>query len=99
MNIHRIPNGSRNFEYYSEDPELASELAVDWIEGLQGRGVIGDVKHYVANNQEGLPGGAGSRFRVNAVVDERTLREIYLQPSTPPSTRPAWARSWRPTTG
>jgi beta-glucosidase len=78
VNIHRIPSGGRNFEYLGEDPKLAAELAVGYIEGLQGEGVIADVKHYAVNNQEGLAGGAGSRHRVNAVVDERTLREIYL---------------------
>ncbi len=78
VNIMRIPGNGRNFEYFSEDPELAAEVAVAYIEGTQGEGVIADVKHYALNNQEGLPGPVGSRHLVNAIVDERTLREIYL---------------------
>ena len=78
VNIHRVPNNGRNFEYYGEDPELAKVMAVEYIEGLQRTGVMGNVKHFAGNNQEGVPGGAGSRYKVNAVIDERTLREIYL---------------------
>src|SRR5204863_8576309 len=89
VNIMRTPLGGRTFEGYGEDPFLVSRLAVGWIRGAQGEGVIADAKHFAANNQEGLgpepPPGApiglglvGDRFTVNAVVDERTLREIYL---------------------
>jgi beta-glucosidase len=78
VNLHRVPGNGRNFEYFGEDPELAKVIAVAYIEALQDTGVMGDVKHFAANNQEGLPGGAGSRYRVDAVIDERTLRELYL---------------------
>jgi beta-glucosidase len=62
----------RNFEYFSEDPFLTGELAVGIVDGIQSRGVGTSVKHYAANNQE------TDRLRVDAQVDERTLREIYL---------------------
>src|SRR5947208_87452 len=52
VNIVRDPRGGRTFEAYGEDPFLAARMAVGWIEGLQGRHVIADVKHYMANNQE-----------------------------------------------
>ncbi len=72
VNMKRSPLGGRNFEYFSEDPFLAGELAVALIEGIQSQGVGTSLKHFAANNQE------HERFRINAVVDERTLREIYL---------------------
>ncbi len=72
VNIMRTPLGGRSFEGYGEDPFLTTRLAVAWIQGLQSEGVVGNVKHFAANNQE------TNRFTVNAVVDERTLREIYL---------------------
>lgn len=88
VNILRTPLNGRTFEYYGEDPYLTSRLAVGWISEVQRHGVIGNVKHFAVNNQEGIgfqPPGApvgvaliGSRLTVNAVVDERTLREIYL---------------------
>ena len=88
VNIMRTPLGGRTFESYGEDPFLQSQLGVNWIEGSQSEGVIGNVKHYAANNQEGVGVGpegaplggsaAGSRYSVDAIVDERTLREIYL---------------------
>jgi len=82
VNILRTPLWGRAFESFGEDPFLASRIAVAWIRGLQRQGVIADVKHFAANNQEGalLPGGgiAGSRYKVDAHVDARTLREIYL---------------------
>lgn len=72
VNIVRTPLGGRSFEYYGEDPLLAARTGVGFIRGLQGEGAIANVKHYVANNQE------TDRFVTNAIVDERTLREIYL---------------------
>jgi beta-glucosidase len=72
INMKRSPLCGRNFEYFSEDPFLAGELAVGMVDGIQSRGVGTSVKHYAANNQE------TDRLRVDAQVDERTLREIYL---------------------
>ena len=72
INMKRSPLCGRNFEYFSEDPFLAGELAVGIVDGIQSRGVGTSVKHYAANNQE------TDRLRVDAQVDERTLREIYL---------------------
>ena len=71
VNIYRSALCGRNFEYFGEDPFLASEIACGYITGLQEEGVIATVKHFVANNQENL------RHRTNSVVDERTLNEIY----------------------
>jgi beta-glucosidase len=72
VNINRTPLWGRNFEGYGEDPYLTSRLAVAYIKGVQGEGVIATVKHFAANNQE------FERHRVNAVVDERALNEIYF---------------------
>jgi len=72
VNIVRLPTWGRNFEAYSEDPYLAGALGVAFVQGLQGEGVGASLKHYAVNNQE------LGRMTVNAVVDERTLREIYL---------------------
>jgi beta-glucosidase len=72
VNMKRSPLCGRNFEYFSEDPFLAGELGVGSVEGIQSGGVGTSVKHFAANNQE------TDRLRVDARVDERTLREIYL---------------------
>jgi beta-glucosidase len=72
INIKRSPLCGRNFEYFSEDPYLTGELAVALVDGIQAHGVGTSLKHYAANNQE------TDRLRVDAQVDERTLREIYL---------------------
>ena len=72
VNMKRSPLCGRNFEYFSEDPYLAGELAASLINGVQAKGVGTSLKHYAANNQE------FERFSISAEVDERTLREIYL---------------------
>ena len=72
INMKRSPLCGRNFEYVSEDPWLAGELATAMVQGTQHHGIGTSLKHYAANNQE------DDRLRVSAEVDERTLREIYL---------------------
>jgi beta-glucosidase len=84
VNVMRTPQGGRTYEAYGEDPYLVTRTTVNWIEGAQSQGVLADVKHFAANNQEGLGGVPpiasviGGRQVSNDVIDERTLREIYL---------------------
>ena len=72
VNIYRAPMCGRNFEYFGEDPFLTSEMAVQYIKGVQSNKVVATVKHFVANNQE------YDRHWVSSNVDNRTLREIYF---------------------
>ena len=72
INIKRSPLCGRNFEYYSEDPFLAGELAVAYIRSMQKRGVGTSLKHFAGNNQE------THRMTSNSMIDERAMHEIYL---------------------
>jgi beta-glucosidase len=72
FNITRTPLNGRTYEYYSEDPFLNARLAVQAVKGIQSQHVAACVKHYAVNNQE------VERGRVNVIIDERALREIYL---------------------
>ena len=72
MNIYRAPMNGRNFEYFGEDPFLASRMAVSVIKGMQAQQVIATAKHFAGNNSE------FARMTLSSDIDERTLREIYL---------------------
>lgn len=72
VNMKRGPLCGRNFEYFSEDPYHAGKMAASYIRGIQSQGISACVKHFVANNQE------ERRMSIDTIVDERTLREIYL---------------------
>ena len=72
VNIYRAPLNGRNFEYFGEDPFLASRIAVAYIDGMQSQGVSATIKHFMGNNSE------FDRHNSDSVIDERTMREIYL---------------------
>ncbi len=74
INIKRSPLCGRNFEYFSEDPVLSGKMGAEYVKGLQSNGIGACVKHFAVNNQE------NRRRTINVVIDERTLREIYLKP-------------------
>lgn len=72
VNIARVPQNGRTFEAFGEDPFLVGQMGVSEIKGIQSQGIIANVKHYVANNQE------VERLTINTLVGERALHEIYL---------------------
>jgi beta-glucosidase len=72
VDIYRSPMNGRNFEYFGEDPYLGGQIAVGYIEGVQSQRVVATIKHYDANNSE------YDRHGTNSIIDQRTLREIYL---------------------
>ncbi len=74
VNLHRSPYGGRHFECLSEDPLLTGDIGAALVRGLQSQGVAATVKHFVANDSE------TDRLTLDALVDERTLRELYLAP-------------------
>ncbi|HET9778603.1 MAG TPA: glycoside hydrolase family 3 C-terminal domain-containing protein [Propionibacteriaceae bacterium] len=85
VNLHRTPYGGRHFECFSEDPELTAVIGTAYVAGLQAEGVAATVKHFVANDSE------TDRFSVNALVEERVLRELYLTPFERIVAAGAWA--------
>lgn len=72
VNMYRSPLCGRNFEYFGEDPYLTSEIASQYIQGVQSKGVMATIKHFAANNQE------WNRHHASSNIDERTLHEIYF---------------------
>lgn len=72
VNIYRSPLNGRNFEYLGEDPFLAGRMAVEFVRGVQSQDVAATVKHYLGNNSE------FARHTSDSIIDERTLREIYM---------------------
>jgi beta-glucosidase len=72
LNIYRAPMNGRNFEYFGEDPFLASRIAVGYVDGVQSQDVSATAKHYMGNNSE------FDRHNTDSLIDERTMREIYL---------------------
>ncbi|NNM85350.1 MAG: hypothetical protein HKL96_06300 [Phycisphaerales bacterium] len=74
MDIVRVPQGGRNFEYVGEDPVLASAMVVPWIRGVQSQGVAACAKHYAGNEQE------YDRFTLDCNISRRAMEEIYLPP-------------------
>jgi beta-glucosidase-like glycosyl hydrolase len=80
VNLARVPNGGRSFEYLSgEDPYLGYTLVQPAVRGIQSQGVIANAKHFIQNNQEGLKG-AGNRHVTSEIVDERSQMEMYFPP-------------------
>ncbi len=74
LNVVRVPTCGRNFEYLSEEPRVSARVGAGYVEGVESNGVAATAKHFVANNQE------RDRDEIDVVVDERTLREVYLPP-------------------
>lgn len=72
VNIYRAPMNGRNFEYFGEDPYLASRIAVGYVKGVQSQGVSATIKHFMGNNSE------FDRHNSDSIIDERAMREIYL---------------------
>jgi beta-glucosidase len=72
VNIYRAPRNGRSFEYFGEDPFLSARTTVGYIKGLQSQGVSATIKHFMGNNSE------FDRHNVDSIIDERTMREIYL---------------------
>src|SRR6202167_3501067 len=72
FNIYRAPMNGRNFEYMGEDPYLAGQIAVGYIQGMQSQGVSATAKHFIGNNSD------FDRHNTDSIIDERTMREIYL---------------------
>ena len=72
INIARVPQNGRTFEAFGEDPYLVGQTSANEIAGIQSQGIIAEAKHYAGNNQE------TNRLTINDIIDERTLREIYL---------------------